>query len=313
MLDEGVALFMAPPPAVDPSVVVSLQERVETLERLVQRLRDGPSTPSDDASPSIIGHKDEGLNELRKEADIHGPDGWCKSVPVTGTAHHHIKWECEAAFKNLCAEFRRDQAKQFPGFLGMTTLHGKSHGLSDSQEYVNIFKYSSLEEMEVFAKSSLRQRFLERLTLYVQSPSTIIFEQGRYMHDAFSELFVNPGEQAPSQPPPVWKSCFLVQVGLLMCVWPVNQNLTPVLLEWGLHDSWAVTLVLTAINVALNTWICVPFLIFLFGGWLNKPRDPPHQCFVLFLDRGFANIWAQLAASALYFGGLIALIITQPL
>lgn len=316
-LDEGLSLFVPSPPAVDAGVVANLQERVNMLEGMVQRLGNAAhgnaSTSLDDIEVAMkeVPMPMNGLTELRRDVQASPASDLRKALPVTGIAHHHVKFECENLFLQYLADFRKEQEK-FPGFLGLTILHGKADGLSDSQEYVSIWKYRTLPEQESAAKSSERQKFLARIKPLLQSPSSITYEQDRYIHDAFSELFVNPGESAPSQPPPVWKSAFLVIVGLLMCVWPVNQNLGPVLADSGIESNAVMTLILTCINVILNTWVCVPFLIFLFGGWLQKPRNPPSNCLGAFFDRGLPCLWANFLAAAVFYGVLAALIATKP-
>lgn len=314
-LDEGLSLFVPPPQAVDAKLVANLQERVNLLEGMVRRLGNAThdKSPPDDIESAMkeVPMPMNGLTELRRDVQAGPASDLRKSLPVTGIAHHHVKFECESLFLQYIADFRKAQEK-LPGYLGMTTLHGKADGLSYSQEYVNIWKFRTLSEMESAATSTQRRKFLAQIRPLLQSPSCIKYEQDRYIHDAFSELFVNPGESAPSQPPPVWKSAFLVVVGLMMCVWPVNQNLGPVLTDSGIESNAVTTLVLTCVNVSLNTWVCVPFLIFLFGGWLQKPRSPPSNCLGVFFDRGLPCLWANFLAAAAYYGALVALIVARP-
>lgn len=315
-LDEGLDLFVPAPPPVNPGAVAKLQDRVDHLEETVRRLRSAGArrgrvpTEQLDLEAASMPMPNSGLDNIKAAAEK-GSLG--KSLPITGVAHHHVRWECEQEFLALCAEFRRDQEKQMSGFLGLVTLHGKQAGLGHTQEYVNIWKYATLPEMEAVANSDLRRRFLMRLKPMLEAPSEVVFEQDRFMHDAFSEMFTNPGEQAPSQPPPVWKTCFLVVLGLMMCVWPTTQNLGPILADWGVTQNWAAAMILVAVNVTLNTWLCVPFLIFMFGYWQMKPRGAPTSVVGRLLDRGLPNIYAQAAASVLYFAVLWVLIGTEAL
>lgn len=316
-LDAGLALFVPAPPAVIPGSVAKLQDRVDHLEETVRRLRSATAkrgrVPTDqlDLEGANMPMPNAGLDDIKAATAEKGSLG--KSLPVTGVAHHHVRWEYEQEFLALSAEFRRDQEKQMSGFLGMVTLHGKQAGLAHTQEYVNIWKYATLPDMEACANSDLRRQYLTRLKPLLESPSEIVFQQDRFMHDAFSEMFTNPGEQAPSQPPPVWKTVFLVVLGLMMCVWPVNQNFGPILVDWGVTQNWAVTMILCFINVTLNTWLCVPFLIFMFGYWMMKPRGAPTSVVGRLLDRGLPNIYTQVAVSALYFTVLWVLIGTKAL
>jgi len=316
-LDEGLDLFVPAPPAVDPDIVTKLLDRVDHLEETVRRLRSATTrrrrmpTEQVDLEDANLPLPTAGLDDIKAATAEKGSLN--KHLPVTGVAHHHVRWEYEQEFLALVAEFARDQEKQMPGFMGLTTLHGKQAGLAHTQEYVNIWKYATLAEMEASSKSDLRRRFLLRLKPMLEAPSEIVFQQDRFMHDAFSELFTNPGEQSPSQPPPVWKTCFLVILGLTMCVWPVNQNVGPILVDWGLTQNWAITMILVCINVVLNTWLCVPFLIFTFGYWLMKPRGAPTSGVGRILDRGLPNIYAQVFVSVLYFTVLFVLIRTKAL
>lgn len=166
-----------------------------------------------------------------------------------------------------------------------------------------------MKELDNFVTSDDRLRFIQQLAPWLESPSQITFAQDRLMHDAFSELCVVEGETARPKPPPVWKLTIIIVLGLMMCVWPINENVGPVLQKHGLK-SWSSTLILTGINVFLNTYICVPFCMFMFGGWLHSPRDPKGYLSV-FLDRGFPNIYCQFFVALLYFGGLASLIATD--
>jgi len=323
-LDQGFHLFVPRPPVVDPKLVKQLAERVQQLEGTVNRLRMAstsqhrrmcdagldkrPRIESGSASSEMVPVHPPDLQKLKEEVDQAGPRDLRKNLPVTCVAHHHVRWEHEDDFRLWCAEFRTCM-KLFPGFLSLSTLHGKADGLAYSQEFVNIWKFRTWLELEVFMRSQERLRMIRQLGLWLESPSQITLAQERYMHDVFSELFVFPGEDAPARHPPIWKSAFLVICGLTMCVWPVNTNLGPVLARHGLQ-LWSQTLILTMINVCLNTYICLPFCLFLFGGWLMAPREPA-GCFGRFLDRGFPHMAFKVLSALLVYGGLAALQVTD--
>mmetsp|Transcript_31270 Transcript_31270/g.57228 ORF Transcript_31270/g.57228 Transcript_31270/m.57228 type:complete len:597 (+) Transcript_31270:81-1871(+) len=235
-----------------------------------------------------------------------------KALPVTGVAHHHVKWECERDFLELCNQFRSTQQKKFPGFLGMTTLHGRRDGLGYSQEFVNIWRYRTYDEMSVQATSQERADFLNSIKHMLESPSAIQFAQERHILDSMTEIFVNPGEDAKAVPPPLWKTSLCAILGLMMCAWPVNENFGPVLEDWGVEETWLRVLILTSINVALNSWACVPFVILLLGGWLHRQREHGFSMFTEFLDRGFPYLWMKVAASVCYSAALVVLVITKP-
>jgi len=328
-LDEGLDLFVPVPPAVDATRAAQMMDRIDRLEGAVRRLREAASTrstppqenPQKRAFPKC--EMKRSIEDLKRDRESKAGGSLAStSLPVTGMAHHHVKWEREDDFILWRGEFRSVMSK-FPGFVSMSTLHGKDDGLAYTQEYVNIWKFRSLQEMEAWNESRERHEFIERLPPMLESDSQIIFDDERMMLDAFSELFVNPGESAPPRPPPVWKTSFLVICGLMMCVWPVNQNFGPVLTEWGVTQHWAQTLVLTFVNVVLNTWVCVPFLIFLFGGWFNRPRAPPSQQSALgrLLDRGFSkdircfgfDMWTHVLVATINFSVLATLIVTNPI
>jgi len=256
----------------------------------------------------------EELSQLKLDLEQGGlcaPD-LVKALPVTGVAHHHVKWDCEAAFIEACSKFRAVQREKFPGFLGMTTLHGRRDGLGYSQEFVNIWRYRSYEEMEVQYHSKERAEFLNSIKNMLESPSDIKFAQERTIMDSMTEIYVNPGEDAKALPPPLWKTTFAAILGLMMCAWPVNENFGPVLEDWGVEETWLRTLILTSINVGLNSWVCVPFVILLLGGWLNRQRDAQFNTFTDFLDRGFPYLWMKALASLVYAAILAALAVTKP-
>eukprot|EP00927_Polykrikos_kofoidii_P014383 TRINITY_DN1629_c0_g3_i1.p1 TRINITY_DN1629_c0_g3~~TRINITY_DN1629_c0_g3_i1.p1 ORF type:complete len:601 (+),score=71.09 TRINITY_DN1629_c0_g3_i1:41-1843(+) len=335
VLDEGLDLFLPRPPALDDDGVNKLLDRVSRLEGAIYRLRSRQTVSSNvedfSRSPSVkekafsmLDRSASGLKSEKLSTPQH-KDG-DTTFPVSLVVHHHVKWEFEEEFANWCAEIKKEMAR-WPGFVGLTTLHGQADGLSYTQEFVNISKFRSWPELEAFVQSQERLHLLERLVPMLESDSQYKFEDSRMMLDAFSELFVNSGDQAPARPPPVWKTCFLTACGLLMCVWPVSENIGPALHHWGVTQSWAKTLIISFINVSLNTWVCVPLLLFFFGGWLNKPRETlaTQSCVGRFLDRGFPRVvlccrcchcfdmWLHLFGAVLAFGALIVLIVVDPI
>lgn len=190
------------------------------------------------------------MDQLSQQAA--DPKGLHKNLPVTGVAHHHVKWEHKDDFRAWCSAFRKVM-ESFPGFLNLATLHGKGDGLEHSQEFVNIWRFQTLSQLDAFVKSDDRLRMIRQLGPWPESPSQVHFAQDRYMHDASSEPFVQAGQDAPPRPPPVWKTTILVILGLMMCVWPVNGNVGPILAENDLKP-WLQTLILigTASSVGIH-------------------------------------------------------------
>lgn len=335
VLDEGLDLFVPAPPPVDRAGVDEMLERIGRLEGTVHRLRSRRSTlPARVSVPCIAGATGDALSAhtVKNAKNAHKVVDELKATrvsghnemmyPITLVVHHHVKWEFEEEFGEWCVEMQNVMA-QFPGFLGMTRLHGKGDGLSYAQEYVNICKFRNLADMEAFAKSQQRREMHERVGPMLESDTQYRFEEDRVVLDAFSELFINPGENAPSRPPPVWKIGFLTMSGLMMCVWPINQNFGPVLQRWGVSQIGAADAILCFCNVVLNIWVCVPLLLFFFGGWLDRPRSPPvkQSCLARFLDRGLPTLiklggfdmWTHVIISVLAFGVLIVLIVLDPI
>jgi antibiotic biosynthesis monooxygenase (ABM) superfamily enzyme len=325
---------MPVPPAVDAAKAAQMMDRIDRLEGAVRRLRETASSCSApqkeiEEPPLPIGgaalEVRRSIEDVKHDRDLkdylHLSDAAKSNLPVTGMAHHHIKWEREDDFIHWCGEFRHVISK-FPGFVSLITLHGKDDGLAYMLEYVVIWKFRSLQEMQGWNESTERLKFLERLKPMLESPSQIVFEDERVLLDAFSELFVNPGEGAPARPPPLWKTFTLVMIGLMMCVWPINENFEPVLVEWGITNLLAKSFILPFINVGLNSWLCVPLMIFLFGGWLHRPRPCLSQqsCLGRWMDGGFPkdftflgfDMWIHVLATLANFGILVALSIVQP-
>merc|ERR1711874_814568 len=138
-----------------------------------------------------------------------------------------------------------------------------------SQEYVSIVKYRNLREMEVWQTSVEHLQFLKRMEVMLESPIQQKFEKDRHIRDAFSELLVSHGGDAPSRPPPAWKVFMMVFTALVMTTWPINANLFPILGE-DCVALWVVVMVVTILAVIICDYITLPPLMFHFNGWFSK-------------------------------------------
>lgn len=125
--------------------------------------------------------------------------------------------------------------------------------------------------------------------------------QERVIHDAFSELFVSTGEAAYLRPPPLWKTCVLTAAPLQVILWLANPGLISLFEDRGL-DDWSNLFLSCFVTMALNVYIGVPSMQYLFGEWLRLPvpRQGSFGCSALrWLDDGL-DIRGQLAILVVY-------------
>lgn len=145
----------------------------------------------------------------------------------------------------------------FPGYLGSIFLRP----MSSSQPHYRVYtKFDSDESMQRWYNSEQRLERVSRLEPFEQQPAEVQHLTG------FETWFTLVDDGLISAaPPPKSKMFFVVWLAVFGTVLPLIALLRP--LTASLPNLVA-SAVMSAISVAMMTWIVLPALTWLFKGWL---------------------------------------------
>jgi antibiotic biosynthesis monooxygenase (ABM) superfamily enzyme len=176
------------------------------------------------------------------------------SEPIHVAIKRKVKPGLEQGFEDAVLEFW-SQAAQMPGSLGAQLI--KPLPGDESNVYGIIRSFASAQDRDNFYASEAFRNWDEFIKPYVEPEYS-----RRDMHglEAFfsASVFKNPAK---------WKMALVTWIG----VWPSVFTAAIVIGPW--HKGWpfwaGVGLETCAVVCAL-TWVVMPFLTKVFGGWLNK-------------------------------------------
>lgn len=274
ILEDGFMLFTPDDTAGE---MRKLQLRVESMERKLeahQRARN--QQPSDLDSVRRANWVDLG----EEEDDVDNDD----ESGVTVAAKHRVRWDSVDAFNAWCSNMESTM-RRFDGFLGSDLFRVDKSKL----EYVALFRFTTLEKLELWLQSDDRAVMLTKLSPLVDASSVytalgtslrlVAAPTARSEQDQrnllgallFSEDAAMSTQDRVSAP--VYKVTILTTLGLFLVAWPISAHLDSSL-ERALGSPLLEIFIATCITVIANTYLGAPFMLFLFGTWLRKL--PPH-------------------------------------
>jgi len=175
--------------------------------------------------------------------------------------------------------------------------------------YVILIWFRTIDDLNEFMESPIRQRMVRKIRPLLQTPSRIQLLKERDLPDAFTDLLNPHGQPVPQRPPKKWKVWFLSTLSIYLVVRFTNNALPHYLSEWNLidvHDRLQ-TIVTVSINVFLNSYLMTPFVNMIFGLWLVRPArdeegdlDEPWRT----LNDGFRSMWGKAAICLVFYGSL---------
>lgn len=182
--------------------------------------------------------------------------GMADTDPVTVVVTRIIKPGCEDAFRAWVDDVRTAVAK-YPGYKGLT-LHAPRTG---EDRWVIVYAFDTGAHLDAWLDSDERARWVARAEALAE---------GGYTHAAFSGMepfFALPGAAAPPSPPPKWKMAVITAA----VVWPLSQVLGYAV-KLAMPDVGASLrgLIVTAVMVALLTWVVMPQLTRWLAPWLFR-------------------------------------------
>ncbi|KJS34783.1 MAG: antibiotic biosynthesis monooxygenase [Hyphomonas sp. BRH_c22] len=179
--------------------------------------------------------------------------------PVTVVVSRRVAPGEESRFETLSSKLTLEAAN-FEGHLGATML--RPEGKYDP-EYRIIFKFDTQGHLSNWLKSEVRKKWLAEIEPLLKAPSHITTMSG------LVAWFSVPG-QNPVQPPPKYKMAIVGWVALFPIV-------TLVFWAFGPQLSWLPlvprVLLVTAVVMALMTYVAMPRVTKFFSFWLYPHKD----------------------------------------
>lgn len=121
-----------------------------------------------------------------------------ESKPVTVIARHRVKPGHDAVFQEWIGGITK-ACEEFEGYLGTEVVH-------DEDEWVSIFRFEKLGQLESWMRSEERKRWLDRVDEFAASRPEV------RSYDGIGLLF--PQHDSP---PPTWKMAIVT----FFVIWPL--------------------------------------------------------------------------------------------
>jgi antibiotic biosynthesis monooxygenase (ABM) superfamily enzyme len=184
--------------------------------------------------------------------------------PIHVAITRRIKPGCEREFQTALKEF-------FARSLAESGVHGAAMLVpppgSTSSEYGIIRSFASAAERDAFYTSPLYLEWRNRIAPISESDPQI-----RQLHGL--EAFFRQGNPSP---PPRWKMAIATYLGVVPVIMTLALTLGPLIRSWNFVLN---NLVFNACVVALLTWVVMPVITRLLGGWLypaKRNRTDTHE------------------------------------
>jgi antibiotic biosynthesis monooxygenase (ABM) superfamily enzyme len=173
--------------------------------------------------------------------------------PVTVLVTRRVREGQQAAFEGWLREVAA-AATRYPGHQGVTVVPPPA----GDREYLIVFRFDTAAHLRAWEASDERRRLLERSSPLADGPP-----RERQL-TGLEAWFAVPGGQV-RRPPPPWKMWLLSSIAIYPLITALTLALGPVLSGLPLAARFALT---TPILGALMTWLVMPRLSRLCGGWL---------------------------------------------
>jgi antibiotic biosynthesis monooxygenase (ABM) superfamily enzyme len=177
--------------------------------------------------------------------------------PVSVVVRHRVKPGREAAFE----DWQRgiiDAALKFDGHLGFHVIRPPD---PKRPEYLVLFKFDSLANLEAWERSAERREWLDRVRPLLAGPPELERHTGL-------EVWFNPPPGRPA--PPRYRMAAVTLLTLYPLILGVQAAVAPHLADWPLPLR---TLVTSALLVCVMTYAAMPLTTRMFAQWLYGPAD----------------------------------------
>ncbi|MBI4532554.1 MAG: antibiotic biosynthesis monooxygenase [Candidatus Melainabacteria bacterium] len=174
--------------------------------------------------------------------------------PITVLVKHFVKPGCQDSFLEWNDGLLKTM-RQFKGFIGQTVFPPQE---DEPLLYHVIFRFASIDHLQDWWKSDeYRQR---RANL-----PTIVAKQPEFRYSNGLEHWFSTSTAKESNTPPTYKMAVIVYVSLVPLVFIAGPLLQPLLMSF---PGWTVTMISTAMIVAIDSYVALPLATRLFAKWL---------------------------------------------
>eukprot|EP00633_Aureoumbra_lagunensis_P005743 CAMPEP_0197321132 /NCGR_PEP_ID=MMETSP0891-20130614/63411_1 /TAXON_ID=44058 ORGANISM="Aureoumbra lagunensis, Strain CCMP1510" /NCGR_SAMPLE_ID=MMETSP0891 /ASSEMBLY_ACC=CAM_ASM_000534 /LENGTH=538 /DNA_ID=CAMNT_0042812845 /DNA_START=38 /DNA_END=1651 /DNA_ORIENTATION=+ len=197
---------------------------------------------------------------------------------ISVAARHWVRWGCQDEFENW-VDAISDAMRDYPGggFLGSDVFREQEN---DQQIYVTLFRFATVRQLQNWLDSDTRAQFLLKLQPYVESVSDYatlgsslrlvakpldLDSSSRAQRNFFGELLFHESTKPPT-PPPLYKTCILIILGLFLVAWIISTHLNQPL-EHNLPHFLLATLCSTSVTVIGTSYFGAPLINFFFYNW----------------------------------------------
>ena len=174
---------------------------------------------------------------------------------ITTVVRHFIKTDKREEFENWSKDISAT-AKQFSGFEGLQLILPPR----GSNEYITLFKFSSLSALQKWMDSDERKNEVSKLNSLSEKEMVLGKIEG-------IDFWFEAPEKKATGAPQKWKMSLLTWLAVFPGVVLLSK------LYHGLFPdfpSMLLTLLVTLTLVPLLTWVLMPNIVKLFKGWLFK-------------------------------------------
>jgi antibiotic biosynthesis monooxygenase (ABM) superfamily enzyme len=170
--------------------------------------------------------------------------------------------------------------------------------------------FDNIDSLNDWMMSPRREALMKQLEplLVVPDHELIQAERAASARDAFTNLAIQQGSFSPTIAPKKWKVWWLTTVALTITVRWVESFLQYYLDFWGLSDGHPrlTALVSVFLTTFLNSYVLIPFLLFLFNPWMvRRPNEIDDRYMWKSLDDGLQSFWLKALLTFAFYGGCI--------
>ena len=137
-------------------------------------------------------------------------------------------------------------------------------------------KFRNVDYLNDWMISPRRNILMKELQDLLVEPDIVQIQLARKLPDAFSDLLTRQGDTSPPKPPLKWKTWWLTVLALYISInW--NSSIMPYYYDkWNLTNEIEIRAVSIFVTTFLNSYIMIPFLLFVFNPWVQR-RDDHHD------------------------------------
>ncbi len=172
---------------------------------------------------------------------------------ITTVVRHFIKADKKGAFENWTKEISA-KAKTFKGFESLHLIKPPT----ESNEYVTLFKFSSLVDLQRWMDSQERITELDKLEKLSEKERV-------YGEITGIDFWFETPEKENVRTPPKWKMSLLTWAAVFPGVVVLSKSYH---FLFPTAHPIILTLLTTMTLVPLLTWVLMPNIVKLFKGWL---------------------------------------------